>query len=117
LRLSASPSCSAIPTGISELKHDGFRALAYFDGGTCTLDLAAADLAERRFADTLGMADPIPPMPDWALRLWERSEHHRRLFQVLDTLEPHEARALFLFLRDHEDAYRPILPPTSETPR
>jgi hypothetical protein len=32
-------------------------------------------------------------------------------------LEPHEARALWLYLRDHEEAYRPVTPPSSDRPQ
>jgi hypothetical protein len=36
---------------------------------------------------------------------------------LLESVEPHEARALLVYLRDHEAAYRPILPPSSDTPQ
>ena len=50
-------------------------------------------------------------------RLWTRGDSYRRLLGVLESLEPHEARALLVFLRDHEEAYRPLLPPSSDKPQ
>jgi hypothetical protein len=61
--------------------------------------------------------DTIPPMPDWVPHLWTRGQTYGELLGAIDLLEPHEARALWLFLRDHEEACRPILPPTSDRPQ
>ena len=53
----------------------------------------------------------------WVPALWTRGDLYRRMLGVLESLEPHEARALLVFLRDHEEAYRPIMPPSSQTPQ
>ena len=47
----------------------------------------------------------------------DRGDSYRRLLGVLESLEPHEARALLVFLRNHEEACRPVLPPTSDRPQ
>ena len=55
--------------------------------------------------------------PQWLVDLWSKGEEYRHLATVLASLEPHEARALLQFLKATPHAYRPPMPPSSETPQ
>ena len=81
--------------------------------------LSAAELEGRRGTVsqlTLPMTPPAQP-PEWLVDLWMNGEEYRQLATFLASLEPHEVRALLRFLKANSHAYRPPMPPSSETPQ
>jgi hypothetical protein len=56
------------------------------------------------------MSEPAPPLPLWVPQMWFKSDAHRRVLTVLDTLTPDEARRLLEHLRALEPWRSPIVP-------